>query len=75
MEAGGTAAAVLNAANEVAVAAFLERRLPFTGIAAVVEQVLSEISAREADSLELILEDDAAARERAQRIVQGGARL
>jgi len=72
MQAGGTAAAVLNAANEVAVAAFLERRLPFTGISAVVEQVLSEISAREAHSLEVILEDDAAARELAGRILQGG---
>jgi len=40
LAAGGTVPAVLSAANEVAVSAFLERRLPFTGIAAVVERAI-----------------------------------
>jgi 1-deoxy-D-xylulose-5-phosphate reductoisomerase len=45
LAAGGSAPAVLNAANEVAVAAFLERRLPFTAIAAVVEATLDALPA------------------------------
>lgn len=62
MQAGGTATAILNAANEVAVAAFLEGRLPFTEIASTVEQALTQISSQEADSLEVILEADQMAR-------------
>ncbi|MEK7322377.1 MAG: 1-deoxy-D-xylulose-5-phosphate reductoisomerase [Pseudomonadota bacterium] len=62
MERGGTATAVLNAANEVAVQAFLEERIAFTAIAAVVEATLSDVPARAAVSLEKILEDDAHAR-------------
>ncbi len=45
LEAGGGMTAVLNAANEVAVAAFLERRLPFPGIPALIEAALDEWSA------------------------------
>jgi 1-deoxy-D-xylulose-5-phosphate reductoisomerase len=44
--AGGTAPCVLNAANEVAVHAFLRGELAFTGIAAVIESTLSEMPAR-----------------------------
>ncbi|MDX6624151.1 MAG: 1-deoxy-D-xylulose-5-phosphate reductoisomerase, partial [Solirubrobacterales bacterium] len=44
--AGGTAPCVLNAADEVAVAAFLAGEIPFTGIAAVIERVLEEMPAR-----------------------------
>lgn len=44
--AGGSAPLVLNAANEVAVAAFLAGRLPFTGIARIVERVLEQLAAR-----------------------------
>ena len=44
--AGGTAPAVLNAANEVAVQAFLDRRLNFTGIAAVIDKVLQRLDSR-----------------------------
>jgi 1-deoxy-D-xylulose-5-phosphate reductoisomerase len=62
LDAGGTAAAVLNAANEVAVAAFLERRLAFTGIARVIEQTLARGPARAADDLEAILAADTDAR-------------
>jgi 1-deoxy-D-xylulose-5-phosphate reductoisomerase len=62
LDAGGTAAAVLNAANEVAVAAFLERRLAFTGIARVIEQTMARVPARAADDLEAILAADTDAR-------------
>ena len=50
-EAGGTAPCVLNAADEVAVAAFLDGRIPFTGIAAVIERVLEEMPAAAGDPL------------------------
>ena len=59
---GGTAPAVLNAANEVAVAAFLERRLPFTGIAKVIEKTLERVPARAADDMQTVLGADADAR-------------
>ncbi|HKK05177.1 MAG TPA: 1-deoxy-D-xylulose-5-phosphate reductoisomerase [Gammaproteobacteria bacterium] len=70
MEAGGTASAVLNAANEVAVQAFLEGRLRFTGIPQVIEGVLADIVPREAGSLEIILEDDQRARAAAEQRVE-----
>lgn len=59
---GGTTPAILNAANEVAVQAFLDGQLSFTGITEVVESVLSVISGRPADNLESILADDEQAR-------------
>jgi 1-deoxy-D-xylulose-5-phosphate reductoisomerase len=70
---GGTASVTLNAANEVAVAAFLDGRLPFTGIPEVIERTLAGRPVRAAASLEVILEDDAAARVQALRHVQGYA--
>jgi 1-deoxy-D-xylulose-5-phosphate reductoisomerase len=67
-EAGGTAPCVLNAANEVAVAAFLEGRLPFLGIAEVVERTLAACEApRVRDAAEL-LEIDAHARRAAAEL-------
>lgn len=62
---GGTAAVTLNAANEIAVAAFLERRLPFTAIIHVIENTLAALPATVPRSLDVILQADAAARERA----------
>mgnify|MGYP001206657137 CR=1 FL=1 len=62
LAAGGTAGAVLNAANEVAVQAFLDGRLGFTGIAAVVDATLDALPAVPADSLDAILAADGAAR-------------
>jgi 1-deoxy-D-xylulose-5-phosphate reductoisomerase len=59
---GGTAPAVLNAANEVGVAAFLDGELPFTGIAPVIAQTLERVDQRRADSLETILAADGEAR-------------
>jgi 1-deoxy-D-xylulose-5-phosphate reductoisomerase len=66
-ETGGTAPAVLNAANEVAVAAFLEGRLGFLGIAELVERTLNEIETKPAQSLEQLLEVDRLAREKAEQ--------
>lgn len=64
---GGTAPAVLNAANEEAVAAFLEEKIPFRAIPSVIESVLGEIPVRDAASLPDVLAADAAARQAAQR--------
>ncbi|MFZ5722575.1 MAG: 1-deoxy-D-xylulose-5-phosphate reductoisomerase [Pseudomonadota bacterium] len=65
LAAGGTASAVLNAANEVAVQAFLERRLKFTDIAAVIEDTLAAEPAPVVLTLDALLGIDAAARRRA----------
>ncbi|MCH4561948.1 1-deoxy-D-xylulose-5-phosphate reductoisomerase [Halomonas sp. EGI 63088] len=65
MAAGGTAPAVLNAANEVAVAAFLDRRLGFTGIGELVARVRDARPVAAAADLETILEADALARQAA----------
>jgi 1-deoxy-D-xylulose-5-phosphate reductoisomerase len=65
MAAGGTAPAILNAANEVAVQAFLDGRLGFTGIPMVVEATLAAVTAQEASSLDVVLAADAAARHHA----------
>lgn len=62
MEAGGTAPGTLNAANEVAVEAFLQGRIGFLDIAAVVEHALEALPAAPAGSLEALREVDAAAR-------------
>lgn len=73
MQAGGTATAILNAANEVAVASFLDGRLPFTAIPDVIERVLADVPTRDAFSLEVILADDSLAREAAVRRVDEAA--
>jgi len=62
LERGGTAPAVLNAANEVAVDAFLAGRLPFTGIARVIADALDAVPTGEATSLEKVMSADAEAR-------------
>ncbi len=69
IRAGGTAPAVLNAANEVAVARFLDAGLPFTGIAEVVERTLAQFSHGPADDLEVLLAADAQARVLAEQQV------
>jgi 1-deoxy-D-xylulose-5-phosphate reductoisomerase len=63
---GGAAPVVLNAANEVAVQAFLERRLNFPGIAAVIEEVMSVCSRGALRSLDDVLAADAEGRQRAR---------
>ena len=65
-EAGGTAPAVLNAANEIAVGAFLGGKLGFLGIPRLIETVLGRHVIRAADSLETVLEADRWARELAE---------
>ena len=72
LRAGGTAPAILNAANEVAVAAFLERRLSFTGIPALLEATLEAVAAGPEGSLDDVLAADAAARDFALQRVAGG---
>ncbi len=69
LRAGGSAAAVLNAANEVAVEAFLERRLGFTGIADVCRRVLEHFGAGAVCCLQDVFEADRAARELARRAI------
>ena len=59
---GGTAPAVLNAANEVAVAAFLEGQLRYTAIPQVIEHAMARIPAAAADTLDTVLDADRAAR-------------
>ncbi len=68
--AGGSAPALLNAANEVAVQAFLDGRLNFTGIAAVIDQVLQHIDASPVKTLDDVLEADAAARRSAAALIE-----
>ncbi|MFZ8833162.1 MAG: 1-deoxy-D-xylulose-5-phosphate reductoisomerase, partial [Candidatus Caldipriscus sp.] len=66
---GGTYPAVLNAANEVAVYAFLEGKLSFYGITDIVERVLEENPFKNAKRFEDYLEADAWARERAKTLL------
>jgi len=66
-EQGGTYPCAFNAANEVAVAAFLEGRLPFLGIAATVDEVLAEVDGSPARDLEELVEADREARRLAER--------
>ncbi|MDX9873540.1 MAG: 1-deoxy-D-xylulose-5-phosphate reductoisomerase [Spongiibacteraceae bacterium] len=68
-ESGGTAPAVLNAANEEAVAAFLAGRVRFTDIARIIELVLETAITGPADTLESILAADAEARSRARQLI------
>ncbi len=75
LEAGGTTPAVLNAANEEAVSAFLQGRIGFLSIPDTVAATLDAIPTRPADSLDALLEADARARAVAQsRIHQLGNR-
>ncbi len=66
-EQGGTYPCAFNAANEVAVAAFLEGRLPFLGIASLVEDTLAEVDGGPARDLPELVEADAEARRLAER--------
>lgn len=68
--AGGTAPAILNAANEVAVAAFLDGAIGFLDIAAIVEDVLSRYEAIMPSSMEDVLVADAGARNMARHVME-----
>ena len=69
-EAGGTAPCVLNAADEVAVAAFLDGRIPFTGIAAVIERVLEEMPPRPVTHFDDLFATDGEARQRSEQEIR-----
>jgi 1-deoxy-D-xylulose-5-phosphate reductoisomerase len=62
LQAGGGAPTILNGANEIAVAAFLQRRIGFLDIAVVVEEVLTRLGSRPAGTLAEVVELDALAR-------------
>jgi 1-deoxy-D-xylulose-5-phosphate reductoisomerase len=70
LRAGGPLPCALNAADEVAVAAFLERRLPFPGIACVIERVLEGMPRGKVSSIEDVIAADAEARCRAREEAQ-----
>ncbi|MBI4808155.1 MAG: 1-deoxy-D-xylulose-5-phosphate reductoisomerase [Nitrosomonadales bacterium] len=69
LRAGGTTPALLNAANEVAVAAFLDRRIAFLDIPRLIEVVLGKVARKEVNELQDVLDADAAARIAAQEWV------
>ena len=72
-QAGGTAPAILNAANEVAVSAFLEQRIRFTQIAEAIEHALASVQKSDDATLESILASDTRAREAAGRYIASHA--
>ena len=63
IQTGGSASIALNAANEIAVQAFLQKRIRFTAIADIIESALSEIATTEVKTLDAILDVDQAARD------------
>jgi 1-deoxy-D-xylulose-5-phosphate reductoisomerase len=69
LRAGGTAPALLNAANEIAVQAFLDRRIGFRDIDRVVRRVMDDNPHGAASSIEAVMAQDAQARRAAERIV------
>jgi len=75
LRAGGVAPAVLNAANEVAVDAFLKGGIRFTDIARVVAGVLDKAHEGVSDSLDGVLAADTAARQAARSLLNGTARI
>jgi len=70
-EVGGTAPCVLNAADEVAVEAFLAARIPFTGIPEVIDRTLEAIPGGPVRHFEDLFDVDAAAREHARGLIEG----
>ena len=73
LQAGGAATAILNAANEEAVAAFLDRRIPYLAIAGTLNRVLERLAGQAADSLEDLTAADAAARRIARELIASPA--
>jgi 1-deoxy-D-xylulose-5-phosphate reductoisomerase len=69
LAAGGTAATLLNGANEVAVAAFLANKIRFTDIGKIISEVLEIIPAQAAESFEVILDADERARQLAETLL------
>jgi 1-deoxy-D-xylulose-5-phosphate reductoisomerase len=71
IHAGGTMPAILNAANEIAVEAFLSNQIKFTDIPVIIEQTMDTIPVAAADTLEIILENDRQARTCANKLITG----
>ncbi|GMR07175.1 MAG: 1-deoxy-D-xylulose-5-phosphate reductoisomerase [Gammaproteobacteria bacterium] len=71
---GGTAPTVLNAANEIAVDAFLNNHILFTDIPKTIEMTLAEITVREANSIDVILEEDMKTRQMASGLIEKSRR-
>jgi 1-deoxy-D-xylulose-5-phosphate reductoisomerase len=69
MSAGGTMPAILNAANEIAVEAFLNEQVRFTDIPIIIERCMDIMSPKQADSLAIILEADQQARFESKQII------
>ncbi|MCF7968436.1 MAG: 1-deoxy-D-xylulose-5-phosphate reductoisomerase [Methylococcaceae bacterium] len=69
VRAGDTMPAILNAANEIAVACFLNGQIRFTAIPDVISHCMNHISVNRADSIDVILEADRSAREVAERFI------
>lgn len=74
VRAGGTAPAILNAANEVAVQHFLDGDLAFTEIAGVIERTLERVAVSPAETLDAVHEADRQARRHAHKLVAAPAR-
>ena len=66
----GTAPAILNAANEIAVESFLNREISYTQIVQIIEKVLNSMTSEPASSLELVLEIDQLARVKAKEFIK-----
>lgn len=66
---GGTASCILNAADEIAVEAFLSERIGFNGIARTVRETLDQMPHSEQASIAGVLDVDAAARRKAREII------
>ncbi len=75
LKQGGTMPAVLNAANEVAVAAFLDRKIPFTSIVRLIEDVLANAVRTDAMTLDAVLSADRAARQSAIGWIERGLQM
>ncbi len=73
LRAGGTAPAILNAANEVAVAAFLDDRLRFMEIPRIIETVMHRVASAPAASIEDVLDADSRARDAASVLLKAAA--
>jgi 1-deoxy-D-xylulose-5-phosphate reductoisomerase len=73
LQAAGGAPTILNAANEIAVAAFLQRQIGFLDIVEVVDRVLQQLGTRRAESLEDVIALDETARRIARRFIPARA--
>lgn len=70
VDAGGVMPTVLNAANEIAVEAFLQEQICYTDIPVVIEQCMQKFTPEKADALEIVLQINQAARNYSKEIIQ-----